>query len=107
AAEPSLLLLDEPMAALDVAVAPTLRQMLRRVLKDRTALIVTHDPLDALVLAKRIVVVEDGRVVEDGPTQQVLAQPRSPFAARIAGLNLVAGTARGRAVHTTSGLVIE
>jgi molybdate transport system ATP-binding protein len=107
AAEPSLLLLDEPMAALDVAVAPTLRQMLRRVLKDRTAVIVTHDPLDALVLAKRIVVVEDGRVVEDGPTQQVLAQPRSPFAARIAGLNLVAGTARGRAVQTSSGLAIE
>jgi molybdate transport system ATP-binding protein len=107
AAEPSLLLLDEPMSALDVAVAPSLRQMLRRVLTDRTAIVVTHDPLDALVLAERVLVVEDGRIVEDGPVQQVLARPRSSFAARIAGLNLVIGRSRGNAVHARGGLVIE
>ncbi|HRD59701.1 MAG TPA: ATP-binding cassette domain-containing protein, partial [Nocardioides sp.] len=53
ATEPALLLLDEPMAALDVAVLPALRQTLRRVLADQTAIIVTHDPLDALLMADR------------------------------------------------------
>ena len=57
AAEPALLLLDEPLAALDVAVLPALRQTLRRVLADRTAIVVTHDPLDALLLADRVVVL--------------------------------------------------
>ncbi|MBM9477714.1 ABC transporter ATP-binding protein [Nakamurella flavida] len=97
AAEPHLLLLDEPMSALDIAVAPALRQLLRRVLRDsaRTALLVTHDILDALALADRTVVVEAGRIVEDGPTREVLARPRSAFAARLADINLVAGIAGG------------
>lgn len=107
AAEPKLLLLDEPMAALDVAVVPALRQMLRRVLKSRSAIIVTHDVLDALLLADRVIVIEDGRVVEDGPTADVLSRPRSPFAAQIAGLNLVSGTATGSSVRTSGGLAIE
>jgi molybdopterin-binding protein len=98
AAEPDLLLLDEPMAALDVAVTPALRQTLRAVLADRTVLLVTHDALDALLLADRVVVVEAGRVVEQGATAEVLSRPRSTFAARIAGLNLVAGRWDGGAV---------
>ena len=65
------------MAALDVAVLPALRQMLRRVLADRTAIVVTHDPLDALLLADRVVVLEAGRVVEQGPSREVLSRPRS------------------------------
>jgi molybdate transport system ATP-binding protein len=107
AADPELLLLDEPMAALDVAVAPALRQVLRRVLADRAVVIVTHDVLDALLLADRVVVVDDGRVVEDGPTAQVLARPRSAFAARIAGLNMVRGTGTGHGVRSREGLVVE
>jgi molybdate transport system ATP-binding protein len=91
AAEPRLLLLDEPMAALDVTVVPAMRQMLRRVLADRTAVIVTHDPLDALLLADRVVVIEAGRVTESGPTQDVFTHPRSTFGADLAGLNLVRG----------------
>ncbi|MDH2414950.1 ATP-binding cassette domain-containing protein [Nocardioides sp. CER19] len=98
AARPRLLLLDEPMAALDVDVAPALRHLLRTVLADRTAVVVTHDALDALLLADRVVVVEGGRVVEEGPTADVLRRPRSNFAARIAGLNLVAGRWNGEAV---------
>jgi molybdopterin-binding protein len=98
AAEPRLLLLDEPMAALDVDVAPALRHLLRTVLADRTAIVVTHDALDALLLADRVVVVEGGRVVEHGPTAEVLRRPRSTFAARIAGLNLVAGRWDGETV---------
>jgi molybdate transport system ATP-binding protein len=107
ATEPELLLLDEPMAALDVAVAPALRQMLRRVLAGRTVIIVTHDVLDALLLADQVIVVEEGRVVEAGPTVDVLARPRSGFAARIAGLNLVRGTREGHGVRTAHGLLIE
>lgn len=99
AADPELLLLDEPMAALDVAVAPALRHVLRRVLADRTALMVTHDVLDAALLADRVVVLEAGRVVENGRSVDVLARPRSAFAARIAGLNLLTGTWDGTAVH--------
>lgn len=107
AADPRLLLLDEPMAALDVSVAPAVRQMLRRVLHDRAAIIVTHDVLDALLLADRILVVDGGRVVEDGPTAQVLARPRSAFAARIAGLNMVRGTLEGSGVRSFDGLHVE
>jgi molybdate transport system ATP-binding protein len=107
AAEPALLLLDEPMAALDVAVLPALRQTLRRVLADRTAIMVTHDPLDALLLADRVVVLSGGRVVEQGPSSEVLSRPRSPFAARLAGLNLVAGTWRDGSVQTAEGLRVH
>ncbi|WP_235503291.1 ABC transporter permease [Aeromicrobium sp. Root495] len=102
AAEPDLLLLDEPMAALDVAVTPALRHTLRAVLADRTVLLVTHDALDALLLADRVVVVDGGRVVEVGPTREVLARPRSAFAAQVAGLNLVSGTWEGAAVVNPS-----
>jgi molybdate transport system ATP-binding protein len=107
AADPQLLLLDEPMAALDVAFAPAMRQMLRRVLEGRAAIIVTHDILDALLLADRVVVMEDGHIVEDGPTGQVLSRPRSEFAARTAGLNMVRGTIEGKGVRGPGGLLIE
>ncbi|MFE6971929.1 sulfate/molybdate ABC transporter ATP-binding protein [Isoptericola sp. NPDC057653] len=105
AAEPRLLLLDEPMAALDVDVTPALRQTLRRLLADQTAIITTHDVLDALLLADEVAVVEGGRVVERGPTAQVLARPRSAFAARIAGLNLLTGSWTGDGVRTPAGEV--
>lgn len=104
AAEPRLLLLDEPMAALDVAAAPALRRLLREVLRDsgRTAIIVTHDLLDALAVADRVIVVENGRVAESGSVREVMAAPRSDFAARIAGINLVFGVAAGPGVLNTS-----
>jgi molybdate transport system ATP-binding protein len=107
AADPRLLLLDEPMAALDVAVAPAVRQMLRRVLHDRSAVIVTHDVLDALLLADRVLVIDGGHVVEEGPTAQLLARPRSAFAARIAGLNMVRGTLDGQGVRGADGSLVE
>lgn len=107
AAEPELLLLDEPMASLDVAVAPELRQMLRRVLAERTTVLVTHDVLDALLLADRVVVLDRGRVVEDGPTAEVLSRPRSAFAADLAGLNLLLGTWSGEHVDLTDGGLVH
>ncbi len=95
ATEPELLLLDEPLAALDVSVAPAIRRLLARVLAGRTTLVVTHDLLDALVLSDRALVLGDGAAVEDGPTEQVLQRPRTRFAARLAELNLIRGTAVG------------
>jgi molybdate transport system ATP-binding protein len=109
AADPAVLLLDEPMAALDVAVAPALRQLLRKVLRDtgRTALLVTHDLIDAMSLADRVVVLDGGRIVEDGSTRTVLTEPRSPFAARIAGVDLIAGTADEHGLVTADGVKIQ
>ena len=92
------MLLDEPLAALDVAVAPTLRRMLRSVLAGQTAILVTHEVLDALTLADRVVVLGDGVIVEQGATAEVLQRPRHPFTARLAGLNLLTG------VRTVDGL---
>jgi molybdate transport system ATP-binding protein len=106
ATDPLLLLLDEPMRALDVEFAPALRQLLRTVLRDRSAVVVTHDVLDAVLLADRVVVVADGRVVEEGPTTRVLSRPTSAFAAKVAGLNLVRGRVSGTAV-TAGALRVE
>ncbi|MCG2620756.1 ATP-binding cassette domain-containing protein [Arthrobacter sp. I2-34] len=103
AADPQLLLLDEPLAALDVAAAPMLRRLLKRVLAGRRAVIVTHDVLDALMLADRAVVLEDGRITEDGPVRRILERPRSRFAAGLAGLNLVSGTVAGDGLLAADG----
>ncbi|HLR96834.1 MAG TPA: ABC transporter ATP-binding protein [Jiangellaceae bacterium] len=107
AAQPRLLLLDEPMAALDVAVTPALRQTLRQVLTDRSVVLVTHNALDALLLADTVVVLDSGRIVEQGPAAEVLTRPRSHFAARIAGLNMLAGTWHYDAVCTTAGMTVH
>jgi len=108
APQPGLLLLDEPLAALDVDAAPAMRTLLRRVIRDgkQTALMVTHDALDALVLADRVVVLDRGRIAEQGPARDVLARPRSAFSARIAGLDLVPGTATARGLRTADGVEI-
>ncbi|MFC8041640.1 sulfate/molybdate ABC transporter ATP-binding protein [Paenarthrobacter sp. NPDC057355] len=105
AAEPELLLLDEPMSALDIHAAPMLRRVLKRVLEGRKAIIVTHDVLDAYMLADRVIVVENGRIVEEGPTRQVLERPRSHFAAGLAGLNLVTGSLSREGITTPDGRV--
>ena len=96
ATDPRLLLLDEPLSATDVEIAAMMRQTLRRVLADRTAIIVTHQVLDAVLLCDRVAVLESGRVVEQGTTEEVLRRPRSAFAASISGVNMVRGVAIGR-----------
>ena len=108
AAGPDLLLLDEPLAALDVDTMPAMRALLRRTIRDsgRTAVLVTHAALDALVLADRVVVLTDGRVVESGPVREVLGRPRSAFTARIAGLDLVPGVVADAGLRTPDGLTM-
>lgn len=106
ASEPDLLLLDEPLSAVDVEFAPALRSLLQSVLTDRLAVIVTHQVIDALVLADRVVVLDGGRVVEQGPTREVLTRPRSAFAARLAGLNLVSGTATAGGLRADDGMAL-
>ncbi|MFC8304433.1 sulfate/molybdate ABC transporter ATP-binding protein [Specibacter sp. NPDC057265] len=103
ATDPALLLLDEPMAALDVANTALMRSLLKRVLTGRRAIIITHDLLDALMLAGRTVIMEGGRIVESGPTATVLTHPRSTFAASLAGLNVLRGTLAGSTLATPDG----
>ncbi|WP_116115471.1 ABC transporter ATP-binding protein [Austwickia chelonae] len=97
ATEPRLLLLDEPMAALDITVAATTRSLLRDLLTspERTAVLVTHDVIDALALADRLAVIDGGRVVTEGKVADLLTCPRTVFLADLVGVNLLRGVASG------------
>jgi molybdate transport system ATP-binding protein len=97
ATSPRLLLLDEPLAALDAGTRTTVRRDLRRHLDDfgGATLLVTHDPLDAIALAARVIILEDGRVVQQGSIQDITERPTSRYVADLIGLNLLHGTARG------------
>ncbi|MEU8264624.1 ABC transporter ATP-binding protein [Micromonospora sp. NPDC048999] len=100
AVEPTLLLLDEPLAALDARTRLDTRAELQRHLGDHpgATLLVTHDPLDALVLADRLVIVEHGRLVQEGDAATVTARPRTDYVARLVGLNLHRGRADGHTI---------
>ena len=103
--EPHLLLLDEPLAALDAATRLQVRADLRRHLAsfDGTRLLVTHDPVEATVLADRLVVLEGGRVVQSGTPADVSRHPRSPYVASLVGLNLLRGRGEGNRVRLATG----
>ncbi|MET9734596.1 ABC transporter ATP-binding protein [Streptomyces sp. NPDC006458] len=105
ATRPRLLLLDEPLAALDARTRLDVRAQLRRHLADfeAVAVLVTHDPLDAMVLADRLVVVEDGRIVQEGTPSHIARHPRTDYIARLVGLNLYRGQARGHTVRVADG----
>ncbi|MEV6960523.1 ABC transporter ATP-binding protein [Streptomyces sp. NPDC051207] len=108
ATRPRLLLLDEPLAALDARTRLEVRAQLRRHLTgfEAVALLVTHDPLDAMVLADRLVVVEDGRVVQEGTPADIARHPRTDYIARLVGLNLYRGQADGHTVRLDAGPAI-
>ena len=91
---PKLLLLDEPLAALDVETKGNLRKLLNEHLAyfRGPRLLITHDPVDAFLLADRIVILENGRITQQGPTSELAQRPATPYAAALAGLNLLVGT---------------
>jgi molybdate transport system ATP-binding protein len=102
---PRLLLLDEPLAALDVGTRTGVRSDLRRYLAsfDGMRVMVTHDPVDAYALADRIAILDGGRIVQVGSINDVTAHPRSRYVADLIGTNLVAGDVIDGILTTSTG----
>jgi molybdate transport system ATP-binding protein len=109
ATRPALLLLDEPLAAIDVSARAALRRDLRNQLTgaEGVRVVVTHDPLDAMAMADRLVVLENGRITQEGTLQEVTARPRSPWVAQLVGLNLYRGSASGNLMTLAGGHKIQ
>src|SRR5499427_1018783 len=103
--DPKLLLLDEPLAALDVSTKTDVRRLLREVLRQSHAanVLVTHDLLDAVALGDRMVVIQDGQIVQTGTPAEVTARPRSQYVADLTGVNLLRGTAQGTTLDLDGG----
>jgi len=99
APDPRLLLLDEPLAALDVTTRAEVRRDLKHHLDSFQGirLVVTHDPLEAVALADRLIVMEKGHLVQTGTPAEVTERPRSQYVADLVGVNLL----RGEADHGT------
>lgn len=108
AAEPRLLLLDEPFAALDAESAPLVRRLLSDELArtGTAAVLVTHDLADAWQLADDCLVLHDGRVVERGSPADFAARPQHPFTARLAGFAVVEGCWTGTALDIGDGILL-
>lgn len=109
---PDVLLLDEPLAALDSRNRATARRMLRRALSDFSGVrvLVTHDPLEAGALADTVVILDEGRVAQKGTMASIAARPRSGFAASLAGVNMLTGVIardeRGMLLVTDHGSLV-
>jgi molybdate transport system ATP-binding protein len=108
APDPRLLLLDEPLAALDVTTRAEVRRDLKRHLASFPGLrlVVTHDPLEAAMLADRLVVMENGRLVQTGTPAEVTERPRSQYVADLVGVNLLRGQADHGSVRISDESVI-
>ena len=108
AADPRLLLLDEPLSSLDVGVAMALRLELARHLADYqgVAMLVTHDALDAMTVANRVLVIDDGRVAQDGTPAEVAQRPATDHVARLVGLNVLRGLSTGTSIRLADGTAL-
>jgi molybdate transport system ATP-binding protein len=108
AVSPRLLLLDEPLAALDIGTRAAVRRDLRRHLDtfDGMRVLVTHDPVDAYALADRVAIVETGRVVQTGSLAEVTAHPRSRYVADLIGVNLLSGIVGDGLLTTGNGVAV-
>ena len=93
ATKPDLLLLDEPLAALDVGTRSELRRVLAQHLREFQGprLLITHDPTDAFLLADRVVIIEQGQVTQAGKPELIRSRPATTYAAAVAGTNLLMG----------------
>ncbi len=105
ARRPALLLLDEPLSALDPSTRGSVAAELAEVLREVSvpALDVTHSYEEAVSLADRVAVLERGQIVQQGAGRELLEAPATPFVAEFAGTNLLSGTARGRHVYLDRG----
>ncbi len=105
ATTPSVLLLDEPLAALDAGTRMSVRGDLRLHLREfgGATVLVTHDPLDALILADEVAVIEGGAVVQTGTPHEITRHPRTRYVAQLVGLNLFAGRSDGTSVSLPDG----
>jgi molybdate transport system ATP-binding protein len=105
AGQPALLLLDEPLSALDAGTRLDVQAELKRYLAEFTGpcLLVTHDPLEALVLADQLIVLEGGRIVQEGTPAHIARRPATNYVAKLVGLNLYSGHADGSRVALTTG----
>ncbi|MFC9392572.1 ABC transporter permease [Streptomyces sp. NPDC057027] len=108
AARPRLLVLDEPLAALDQTTRAHVRHTLRTHLASfgGVCLIVTHDPVEAVSLADRVLVLDEGRALQDGSPAEVTRHPRSPWVARMLGRNAWPGTATAEGLALDAGGVL-
>jgi molybdate transport system ATP-binding protein len=102
ARDPQVLLLDEPLAALDTKTKATVRRELQQLLAELEipTLFVTHDFEDAAALAQRVGVLVEGKLRQIGPTRELVARPADPFVASFTGANLL----RGRVVDFSNGI---
>ncbi len=93
ALQPQLLLLDEPLAALDVQTRREVRQELRHILADITitTVLVTHQYLEALLFGQSILVLDSGQIIQQGSQQDMLLHPRSAYIAELVGMNFFRG----------------
>ncbi|OZB82597.1 MAG: hypothetical protein B7X41_09135 [Microbacterium sp. 14-71-5] len=110
ASEPDALLLDEPFAALDAPSAAQARRLIAAQQGESPAIpivLVTHDPMDALILAARTLVMHDGSVVQGGGTAEVLGHPRSEFVAALAGVNRLAAVGAGGGAVAAGGILLR
>lgn len=94
-AHPNLLILDEPLASIDASARPPLRRILTDVLHTFAgpAIVITHDPTEAFLMADRIIIMENGAITHDGSPTDIRLTPRTAYAADLAGVNLLAGIA--------------
>jgi len=109
AIDPRLLLLDEPLAALDASTRGPVRRDLRRHLASFPGIriVITHDPLEAVALADRLVILEHGRVVQTGSPGDVTQRPRSRYVADLVGVNLLLGNAIAGQVAVPGGASLQ
>jgi molybdate transport system ATP-binding protein len=109
ATDPRLLLLDEPLAALDASARGAVRRDLKRHLTSFSGIriVITHDPLEAVALADRLVILEGGRIVQTGSPAEVTQRPRSRYVADLVGVNLLRGTAAAGQIALSGGASLQ
>lgn len=109
ATRPDVLLLDEPLAALDAQTRESVRTELERQIKAFAGCVifVTHDPFDAMLLADRVIVLENGVITQEGTPSELAARPATSYVATLMGVNLFRGQAQGGVLQVDGGGILQ